>query len=480
MAYKKYIKKDGKLYGPYVYHSRRVNGKVISEYHGAGRTFNYKKFLLIFFGVFLVMALIYVLIFFNGKISGKAVFDLEANYQEEQPLEGTLKLSLREGELIPASSKIIFETSGQKYEYSLKELVLDGLVEGDFYIKEKSISGSGLGYGEKGTKQIYPTVYFTLDVYSQTILEEILPEEEIEEVEEAEEEIVEEQETESEETPITGNIISRLFLGVFNFFLGLTGQVSMEFGEEVQGEVSAGNPFNYDLEGRQIAEILPRSVRTDSEELPDETLELSIEENKVIVTTDYFQDEQGFGEDYLGDDEKVLVVDLSVLDLIMEQGELKISLVYDEEEIISLTTLLEEGEVMANESFEEEVISNETKVEPNVTTETNQTINATVLTNIINVTEMSDVLTDEERETLFKEFGNASIKRTANLFNERIIVRYELGYYWIEYSYNADAEELDSLMEIDRIKWLKDLVRELSREETIPEKIENFTIDYSI
>ena len=35
MAYKKYIKRGGKLYGPYLYESKRVNGKVVSEYHGS-------------------------------------------------------------------------------------------------------------------------------------------------------------------------------------------------------------------------------------------------------------------------------------------------------------------------------------------------------------------------------------------------------------------------------------------------------------
>ena len=34
MAYKKYIKRNGKTYGPYIYHSRKVDGKVITEYHG--------------------------------------------------------------------------------------------------------------------------------------------------------------------------------------------------------------------------------------------------------------------------------------------------------------------------------------------------------------------------------------------------------------------------------------------------------------
>jgi len=34
MVYKRYIKKGGKVYGPYTYHSRKENGKVVSEYLG--------------------------------------------------------------------------------------------------------------------------------------------------------------------------------------------------------------------------------------------------------------------------------------------------------------------------------------------------------------------------------------------------------------------------------------------------------------
>ncbi|MBI2042800.1 hypothetical protein HYT25_00225, partial [Candidatus Pacearchaeota archaeon] len=37
MAYKKYIKRDGKVFGPYVYHSRKINGRVITEYRGKHR-----------------------------------------------------------------------------------------------------------------------------------------------------------------------------------------------------------------------------------------------------------------------------------------------------------------------------------------------------------------------------------------------------------------------------------------------------------
>ena len=45
MVYKRYIKRGGKVYGPYIYHSRKENGKVISEYLGKAETkkIKYKK-----------------------------------------------------------------------------------------------------------------------------------------------------------------------------------------------------------------------------------------------------------------------------------------------------------------------------------------------------------------------------------------------------------------------------------------------------
>ena len=47
MAYKKYITKNGKIYGPYVYHSKRVDGKVVSEYHGLKKDKKSRKKVLI-------------------------------------------------------------------------------------------------------------------------------------------------------------------------------------------------------------------------------------------------------------------------------------------------------------------------------------------------------------------------------------------------------------------------------------------------
>ena len=138
MAYEKYIKKDGKIYGPYIYHSRRIDGKVISEYHGQKKS-DFLKFLWILPVIFLIILGAYFIGQRQPKVTGYSVLDLNANYQEGQALSGEVKLSLQEGELIPAASTVVFENAGNIYEYQLKDLVVEPAAEGSFFIKEKSI-----------------------------------------------------------------------------------------------------------------------------------------------------------------------------------------------------------------------------------------------------------------------------------------------------------------------------------------------------
>ncbi len=478
MVYKKYIKKDGKLYGPYYYHSRRVDGKVISEYHGSEKKTDYKKFIWAFLGVFLLIFLIYGLTFIEKKISGEAILSINADYQEGQPLEGNMRLVLRDGELIPVSSKIIFETSEQKYEYNLYDFISEQPVEGDFYIEGKSFSGNGLGYGVEGIKDVYQDVYFTLNVYSgksgsggetpsippetkkDDSDQEIPPEKEKGAVGKGAVGKGAEKSEEKKKTPVTGNIISNLFGGISNLFKGLTGtsQISLEIGDEIQGKISVGNDFIYELRRGQTAEIVQGSVRTDSKELSGDVIELNIVGDKAIVTTDYLERESGFGKDYLGDKEKEILIDLSGMNMIFERDELKISLVYGEEKIISLTAFLEEGKIIGNETSLEEleqvVISNRTEI----------------------------FLTDEERSLLLERFGNDSIKITKAERAKRILIRYELRSYWFEATYDVDIskEFLEMQMESDKIKWLKDIVKSLTQERTSPEEIGELIGDYSI
>src|SRR3989338_6317356 len=171
MAYEKFIKKDGKTYGPYIYHSKRIDGKVVSEYHGS-RKIDYKKFFLLAFGVLLLAIFIYFLGFSDKGITGNAILDLNANYQKNQPLEGKLRLSLQEGELIPASSKLVLENNGKTFQYDLMDLIPDEKTSGNFYVTGVPISGSGEGYGMPGEKKTYTQVYFTLSVLSEQNLPE--------------------------------------------------------------------------------------------------------------------------------------------------------------------------------------------------------------------------------------------------------------------------------------------------------------------
>ncbi|MBU3907012.1 MAG: hypothetical protein KKA64_02045 [Nanoarchaeota archaeon] len=566
MTYKKYIEKNGKIYGPYSYHSQRVNGKVVSEYFGKKESFsagNYKKPALFIFGIFVIAVLIYFGFgIFNQSFSGKAILDLDTTYYENQSLNGVLRLSLKEGELLPADSKIVVKSaSGKSYEFQLSELSDESTIEGDYYIEGNSLSGSGAGYGVSGKKLIYAPVSFTLEISSESKSEEKEAKEEVknetgvavdegvsvenvseseangtesqnpeavesagtnesagtgeetqvsesaesevaqgtEAVEEPTENAVEEEssskeekaeekiekkeeitpetastetaEETSQEAPVTGGVVTRIFGKVFNLFQGLvsTGKVSMEIKKEVSGEVSGEAPFVYSLEKGQSSSIKTGSVKTkEGEELSDDTIKLTLENEEAIVTTDYsVGEEEGFGEKYLGDIGKRISIDVSKLNVIAEKGELKVSLVYGDNELVSLTTALEvEGAINA---------TTQTNVtEQNIST--NMTFNLTGFE--------AGKLTEEEKAVLLSKFGNESVKITkAEIINGRMVLKYEIGEYWAEFSYeyiNSMEEEINKEMENDKVKWLKDLARTLSKEETAVKKVEGLIGDYPI
>ena len=81
MPYEKYIKKNGKVYGPYYYKSKRVGDKVISEYIGekAVKKPVPKKFLTfaITFAIVLVVAALIIFSLISGFFSGKTVSESE-------------------------------------------------------------------------------------------------------------------------------------------------------------------------------------------------------------------------------------------------------------------------------------------------------------------------------------------------------------------------------------------------------------------
>ena len=516
MAYEKFIKKDGKLYGPYIYHSKRVDGKVISEYHGQ-KKIDYTKFFLIGLGVLLLSAFIYFIVFSEKNITGNAVLDLSANYKQGEPLDGKIKLSLQDGELVPSSSKLIVDNNGKISEFNLKDLVSDEIITGNFYVNGASISGSGEGYGVPGEKEVFPDVSFTLSVLSSqktdgttisetsrtettasetvvaetptietTTPETTVPETTISEtsdIETANTETVipETTDSETETSSVAPEVAAGLLAVVSNFFLGLTptGYAVAEFESEISGQVSSGNVFTYTLQEGQRAEIKPRSVKTDSKQLDDDQIILITNGNEITVTTDYSEKETGFGSDYSGSGGKEITIDVSNLGLVLTPGDLKISVVDQGQEIISLTTLIkDEGTVSATE-----IVETPSKPEQTTTPTEQQTLPSVNVTPNLPDINPNIELTSEERAVLTKEFGNLSVQvAEAKSKNGFVIIRYELGDYWVEHSYDEKLsnETLNSYMERDRIKWLKDIASNLLSQEVPEKNLNEFVKNYSV
>jgi hypothetical protein len=438
----------------------------------------HKKIFRILAIVVIIVAIGYGIVFLNNQLTGKVSLELESTYEEGVPLEGKLKLSLKEGELIPANSKIIFENNGDVYEYELKEIVSNELVTGNFYIEGGQLSGSGEGIGLKGSKEIYPVVSFTLDILKESSSSEEVQEEVVEEevVEEEVEEVVEEKEKkekkEKEVAPITGNVISGFFGGIFNSFLSLTGQVSLEISSQVNGEVSVDNEYVYDLSDGESVELVSGSVSSNSEQLSDGDVDVKVQGNKVTVTTDYIESEEGFGEDYIGSDSQEISIDLSSINLNTESGDLKVSLVYGSEEIVALVTSLVEGEEV---SVETEDVEKTEEVEEKIEEITNTTLENVTISKNVTETEVSNDLSEEEINVLTSEFGDVSVEITnAERSENGVVVKSELGNYWVEHYYSPEIsdEKLYELVEEDKIKFLKDLSKKLLEQETSKERID--------
>ena len=88
MAYKRYIKRGDKIYGPYVYHSKKVGGKVISEYHGTHKKVESDKKKKNILKSFKILGIVFIfllllLIIFNLNFTGRVI--LEDEFAEINP-----------------------------------------------------------------------------------------------------------------------------------------------------------------------------------------------------------------------------------------------------------------------------------------------------------------------------------------------------------------------------------------------------------
>jgi len=169
MVYKKFITKNGKTYGPYLYHSERVDGRVVSNYHGSenvSKKFSAKKPLIvgIVFSLVLIFSILFLLNNFLG--TGKIIFEPQHIYSEGELLKGSLELVLEEGEFVPASTLLSIGFGDDLKSFEFSEIVDEAPEIGNYFVKGFNFSGEGEGYGV-GTFSDSSEVDFVLKIYSE-------------------------------------------------------------------------------------------------------------------------------------------------------------------------------------------------------------------------------------------------------------------------------------------------------------------------
>ena len=500
MTYEKFIKKNGKTYGPYLYESKRVDGKVISEYHGYSEKKSYKKFFLIFFSILIVCAFIAGFFILKPSLQGKVVLSLQGYYEKNIGFNGAILLNLKQGELIPADSVLSVENNGNINTYVLSDLLQQPTESGNYYLENKNLNGSGLGYGVAGEKINYPEVYFKFNIIAEnqtnsnnettqpneTIITEVSNSDLVPSVNESIDSSNENSNFSSEttepvqqqaEVPAAENSESTSSVGVvanfFGFFqriflsLNPTGKPTFNIIDEIQGSVSYNNPFKYNLKEGESVEIIPDSVRTESNTLSPGVLNVKIENSELIITTDYFETSNGFGENYISSTQEILPINISSLNSVLDKGDLKITLTYNNQELASYSVKISE-----NLNIREPI--NETL---NKTINIKQKINITLNETTLYVNN----LTDEEKQILIDNFGNATVISSSKVFKDRVIVTFSIGTYSSEYShdFNLPDNTIKSLIDVDRINWLKDLAKSLSFENTQYQNLNKFNEQFS-
>ena len=126
-----------------------------------------KDFIFVFVSFFAVVLVIYGFIVLNENrnLTGQAVLEFQPEFKNGI-IDGVLIMSLDEGELIPADSKVFIENSGDVYEYPLNELVSEESVYGNYNIKGASISGTGEGYGILSSNE-NSEIYFQMEILTE-------------------------------------------------------------------------------------------------------------------------------------------------------------------------------------------------------------------------------------------------------------------------------------------------------------------------
>ena len=308
MAFKKFIHKNGKRYGPYIYHNQRINGKVVTNYLGKKEKDRRNLFYALTFIALIALSL--AIMFHVIYPTGRVVLDLEEITLDSEAILGKVRLILNQGELIPYNSIIKINLNEQNLKLSINSVVNREKESGVFYIENTNLDGQGEGFGIKGTKTSYPVVYFRLKIEKTTKSSELdvgIPED-------------------SEEIPETEEPTDEK-----NSDLVTSQTIVSDFAD---GQVTSLVDFEYELESGESASLISGSVNDGNKTLSDDIVSLIIENNVAKVSTDYVIEEQGFGPDYTDGEEIILEIDFFEFNITPEQGILSVEVTYDNHSLL--------------------------------------------------------------------------------------------------------------------------------------------------
>lgn len=462
-----------------------------------------KTFLSVFIFAFILFIFVIFVLNFNNpdKFTGRAILSLDTYYLPNDTLKGNLTISLNKGEFIPAEAVIHFKTGENIYNYSLLQLVNIPKSEGNFYLAEKEISGSGEGFGVKGEKISYPKVNFTFIIKTSDLTDssDISPQtnnssessnnqnnnfssegvnvsdspssnsngnSNISNDNPSNSNAPNEQlnpknnNPDSTELPSNSNANensnSNSNTPAEQSNSPLTGNVVNELNQQISGVVSEDSPYKYSLENGQTAEIISSSY----------PISLLIKDGQVIVTTNYSEIEEGFGEEFFSLEEGVnLTINLANIVLPVSEGDLEVILSYQNVELFSVKTNLN-------------------LLNPNASV-TNKTLTNKSIVNKSQSNELNLSLYELSNEELFKLkalTGANDVKVVkSEIVNDRLVIRFKIGDYWLEKSYDSSLtnETLFNQINLDRVVWTKNLAKKLSEETeksiNVPEYLGNYS-----
>jgi len=473
MVYKKYIKRNGKFYGPYIYNSRRVNGKVISEYHGTGKK-DYKRFAFFILGILILAVSVFAILNSNGKISGNVVADNQISSQLENALVNesviypnvyfTLILNRAQ---IPEKVPTVPETNVSEQPNSIPtenqiptEQTNNNSPAANLPDNQTIISTSSNSTTETSTTST-PAESAPIPTDNSSSTSSTTPTSIPQETPTTTTptETISSQTPSSTTTPSTENLPATTSPEPAN--TAITSEATTSSSESSTSTTTSTSTTQPST-SEPVSVPAQEPTSTSSESTPSSPVAtfflgmlktvsnfflsflsptgMAVSDSNSVQINGEVSANKTFSYTF-NDGENVQLSAGSVKTNSKSLPDSTIKIVY------------QNNSVLISTDYSEKI------------TALNKTINTTPQKTYFNVQPLSD----KEKEILNSAFGNYSIQTAkSEVYNGRYVVEYVLGDYNIKYSYDSDLnnETLNTQMENDRTKWLRDISNQISSAES--------------